>query len=348
VYRPAKLASSLLRAVAAAAGVVCCLSGLSRPDAAFGSAAASYVNPVLARDFPDPCVLRAPDGVYYAYGSGSAGARVQVASSPDLVSWTYHGEGLTKPSWQGGGSWTPDVRLRGGVYFMYVNVQDTRGVACIAVATSSSPAGPFVDARGAPLVCSPSAALGSADAPFAYDDGATPLLLYGSAGAPIVAVELAANRTAVAGAPAALLAPDAGAPYEARLVEAAWLHARGGFTYLFYSGDKCCGATARYAVSVARSAAGARGPFVKMGAASGSDSSVVLSAGPGGAFAAPGHNAVVTDAAGDDWLVYHAYAAAPAAGGNRTLMLDKILWTADGWPFVGSPSTTPQPAPVVA
>lgn len=316
--------------------------------------ASTYTNPVLpGHDFPDPCVLRASsDGLWYAYGSGSGGARVQVARSADLVSWTYLGEGLTRPTWQGGGSWTPDVRERGGQFFMYVNVQDAAGNACIAVATSPSPAGPFRDARGEPLLCSPPTARGSADAPFAYDDPSTgvPLLLYGSAGAPIVAAALAPNRTALAGgAPVSLVSPDAGAPYESRLIEAAWLHARGGFTYLFYSGDKCCGATARYAVSVARSAAGPAGPFTKMGDATGSNSSVVLSAGAGGAFAAPGHNAVVTDAAGADFMVYHAFASAagPAAGGNRTLMLDQILWTDDGWPFVGSPSSSPQAAPVV-
>jgi arabinan endo-1,5-alpha-L-arabinosidase len=31
---------------------------------------------------------------------------------------------------------------------------------------------------------------------------------------------------------------------------------------------------------------------------------------------------------------------------RRILLIDKIVWR-DGWPFVGTPSDEPQPAPVV-
>jgi arabinan endo-1,5-alpha-L-arabinosidase len=46
-------------------------------------------NPVLDRDFPDPAVLRAPDGWYYAYSTQSADGRreinIQSARSRDLM-----------------------------------------------------------------------------------------------------------------------------------------------------------------------------------------------------------------------------------------------------------------------
>ena len=44
---------------------------------------ASYTNPVLDRDFPDPAVLRAPDGLYYAYATqGGAAGAIVAARSP--------------------------------------------------------------------------------------------------------------------------------------------------------------------------------------------------------------------------------------------------------------------------
>jgi hypothetical protein len=54
------------------------------------AAPATFANPVLDRDFPDPAVLRAADGFYYAYATQTTLAdgvtvNVQVARSPDLV-----------------------------------------------------------------------------------------------------------------------------------------------------------------------------------------------------------------------------------------------------------------------
>ena len=51
--------------------------------------AATYVNPVLDADFPDPAVLKAPDGFYYAYATqtqrGGKWINIQAARSSDLV-----------------------------------------------------------------------------------------------------------------------------------------------------------------------------------------------------------------------------------------------------------------------
>ena len=54
---------------------------------------------------------------------------------------------------------------------------------------------------------------------------------------------------------------------------------------------------------------------------------------------------IITDKAGDDWLLYHAVDARNPRG--RKLLLDKIRWV-DDWPTVqdGHPSETPQPTPL--
>jgi arabinan endo-1,5-alpha-L-arabinosidase len=351
--RPLLLAASAAAVATAAAAA----SSSASAAATSSSAAATYTNPVLSRDCPDPTVLRGGDGAFYVYCTMGGGVHIQVASSPDLVTWAYHGEALEPPAWMGSASWAPDVTLHNGTYFMYLGAtQASSGVMCIAVATSASPLGPFRDARGTPLFCSPPAPESfAAIDPKSFDDEATgrTYLYFGSDGAPISAVELASSRTALApGSPPPfpplnpLITADPAQPYEGTLVEGAWLHKTRGLYYLFYSGNNCCSSGAHYAVMVAR-ASDAQGPFVKIGNATGSGSNVILSEGAGGFFAAPGHNSVITDDAGNDFMFYHAYKRGDLAG-PRMLLMDRITYDAAGWPHVGEPSSTPQPAPMVA
>ena len=66
---------------------------------------------------------------------------------------------------------------------------------------------------------------------------------------------------------------------------------------------------------------------------------------------APGHNCVVTDTAGQDWMLYHAIdvnkprqSQEHEINSRRVMLLDKIEWK-DGWPFIGTPSHDERPAP---
>jgi arabinan endo-1,5-alpha-L-arabinosidase len=139
-----------------------------------------------------------------------------------------------------------------------------------------------------------------------------------------------------------------------RLVEGAWITERGGYYYLFYSGDNCCGDKAHYAVMVARSKS-ATGPFETLAQATGKSNSVILELNE--RFVAPGHNSVIRDAAGQDWIFYHAIDSknrllkSDISGDRnvrRIMLMDRLNYRG-GWPVIkkGSPSTTPQPAPKV-
>ncbi|HKP71695.1 MAG TPA: family 43 glycosylhydrolase, partial [Pyrinomonadaceae bacterium] len=138
-----------------------------------------------------------------------------------------------------------------------------------------------------------------------------------------------------------------------RLIEGAWLTERAGFYYLFFSGDNCCGDKAHYAVMVARSRS-ATGPFETLASATGEPQSVILQ--HNRRWLAPGHNSVLRDAAGDDWIVYHAIDTerpnTEQIEGDRDvrriMLMDKLVYR-KGWPRVewGSPSTVQKPAPVV-
>jgi arabinan endo-1,5-alpha-L-arabinosidase len=286
-----------------------------------------HVNPVLERDFPDPAVLRAPDGWYYAYATNGGGFNIQVARSRDLARWEHLGDALpVKPAWARRDFWAPHVTYDAGRYYMYYSAKpDEWPGQCLAVATAAAPAGPFSDS-GAPLLCGPGIA--HID-PMAFDDPRTGRrLLYWGSG-PIRVQELAADRLAFAPGSVAveLLHRDPERPYR-RLIEGAWVVLRDGWYYLFFSGDRCCDRDPKYAVMVARSR-DALGPYEALEAP-------ILEASD--AWLAPGHNSVATDDTGNDWIVYHAvdpvrHAARQAPGVERMMLIDRLEYR-DGWPRV--------------
>jgi arabinan endo-1,5-alpha-L-arabinosidase len=293
---------------------------------------AGYTNPVLDRDFPDPAVLRAPDGWFYAYATqtGGAGAmlNIQAARSEDLVHWQWLGDALpVKPAWAAGKQqfWAPHVLHDAALnkYFMYYAAEPDAGEGrCLGVATSGRPQGPFSDS-GAPLLCGE----GIEDIdPMAFDDPRTGqrLLFWGSGGAPIRAQELAPDRLhfAPGSAPRDVLLPDPETAYGA-LIEAPWVVFRNGSYYLFYSGDRCCGRDPHYAVMVA-GASSVLGPYRRLSDPAKAGSDVILKA--GGGWLAPGHCSVISDGLGQDWILYHAARSSEAGNPDRArvMLLDRI------------------------
>lgn len=333
------------------------LSGCATPVA---RSPATYVNPVIDADFPDPTVIRAPDGFYYGYATQTEHEgrwiNIQVARSSDLVHWQYDGDALpTKPGWAASTQdfWAPHVLRAGNRYIMYFSAKpdtsDERHGLCLGIATASSPLGPFVDI-GRPLKCGQGFV--NID-PMAFDDPATGkhLLFWGSGFEPIKVQELARNRMSFApgSSPIDLVAPTPGKSGFPVLVEGSWLMRHGNHYYLFYSGDNCCGPKANYAVMVARSRS-ATGPFETLEQTTGKPHSIILER--RGYWVAPGHNSVVTDEAGQDWIVYHAVdarhpreRATDELNTRRVMLIDRIRWI-NGWPSIDGPSAGPEAAPV--
>lgn len=327
--------------------------------------AATYSNPVLDADFPDPAVMRAPDGSYYVHATQSSVEgrvlNIQVAHSPDLVHWRHLGDALpVKPAWASRTQdfWAPHVIHADGRYFLYYSAKPDAALTdpaqglCLAVATADRPEGPFTDS-GRPLQCGPGFV--NID-PMAYDDPATGrrLLYWGSGFGPIKVQELGPDRMSFA--PGSLpvdlvrtIPDDDPANYQ-RLVEGAWVIRRGGYYYLFYSGDNCCGEHAHYALMVARSRS-ATGPFDTLAEATGARSSVILQR--RGPWIAPGHASVIEDARGQTWVLYHAVNSGRPrtrdvddVNSRRVMLIDRLRWR-DGWPYVegGGPSADTIVAP---
>ena len=171
------------------------------PAAARTAPARTYTNPVIDADFPDPMVLRAPDGTYYAYATQTQRdgkwVNIQLARSNDLVHWSQVGDALPqKPSWasQTQDFWAPHVIRSGARYILYYSAKpntvltDAKAGLCLGIATAASPTGPFVDI-GHPLRCG--SGFVNID-PMVFDDPASGkrLLYWGSGFEPLRVQEL--------------------------------------------------------------------------------------------------------------------------------------------------------------
>jgi arabinan endo-1,5-alpha-L-arabinosidase len=335
----------------------------SGADRSVAQAAGGYRNAVLNRDFPDPDVIRAGNGLYYAYSTESDTTKghinIQVARSHNLVRWHYLGDALPKlPSWGNKAvvSWAPQVVRHGGRYHLYYSIVPNRLQSdfglCLAVATSRSPAGPF-RTTNKPLYCGPT--LSDIDPDVFHDPATGHWLVYWGSGGDVVTARLAPNLDRLASPhaePKLMLrgwSERVHRPYE-HGVEGMFVTARHGWYYLFYSGDNCCSYPPHYAVMVARSHH-ATGPFHRLESTRPGRSSVIVHSNR--RWVGPGHSSVIRDRAGHDWLVFHAidtrhpYLPGGQQAVRRPMLIDRIVYR-HGWPTIAgdSPSIGRRAAPI--
>jgi len=309
--------------------------------------------PIYEGDFPDPFVLRATRGRYFAYGTQTGDTNIQVMESSDLASWEHRGDALPElPSWAGWGkTWAPAVLERdgargsGGVpqkeYLLYYAVRyETAGRQAISLAAAPDPAGPFTDRSEAPLIFQEDRG-GSIDpSPFVDADG-TAYLLWKSddnaigGTASLWGAPLEPDGRQLAGPPVELLRQDAG--WEEPLIEAPSL-ARVGRVQgsgdvpddeyvLFYSGGWWESDAYGIGYATGRSPLG---PFRKETA-----DRPCLASEPG--MAGPGGAEVFTDVAGAWHVAFHAWTPPHIGyddGGVRSLWIEPLSFE-DGHPRIG-------------
>lgn len=298
----------------------------------------TYTNPVMDRDCPDPTVIRAADGYFYAYATG-----VSTYRSRDLVTWEYVTYPFNSvPSWNtdaGAGIWAPDINYIGGQYVMYYSLSAWGGewTCGIGVATADAPDGKFTD--HGKLFTSKEIGVQNSIDPCYFEEDGSKYLFWGSFHG-IYGVELDKDGLS--------LEDDLEDVTPTKIsdvsMEGTMIYKRGDYYYLLGSTGTCCeGLKSTYQLGVARSKS-LFGPYVDKTGSTG-HLTVIISKGTG--TAGPGHcSEVITDDAGQTWLLYHAYSyygmsdASAAEAKGRVLHLDQLLWDSDGWPYVegGVPS----------
>jgi arabinan endo-1,5-alpha-L-arabinosidase len=308
------------------------------------SEAGVYTNPVLDRDFPDPDVVQVDD-TYYAYATNTPGYNIQVARSTDLVEWEFLGDALPDlPDWavqEFGSSWAPEVFAvtdEDGetTYVMYHVARfqvDDWGPQCIAVSTSESPEGPFVQASDEPLVCQRDEG-GSIDpASFVDEDGSRYALWKNDGNAVgsqtwLYIQPVSDDALALEDEPVRLIRADQ--PWEGVLVEAPTLWLHDDRYYLFYSANAYD--SPRYGTGYAV-ADEILGPYEKPERRALLETSI-----PEG-IVGPGGQDIVLDDEGDTWLLYHQW----MPGSYRAMSLAELTWE-DGTPVV-TPTRAAMPVP---
>jgi beta-xylosidase len=282
-------------------------------------------NPVIAGDYPDPSVIRV-GGDYWATATTSEWApEFPLLHSRDLITWEQVGAVFAKrPSWSTGNYWAPEIASFRGRYFVYYVGHKKGGSLCVAVASANQPAGPYTD--HGPLVCQDA---GSIDAMAVTDEGGARFLVWKEDGnsrqqpTPIWAQRLSDDGTKLTGERKEILRNDVA--WEAQLVEGPFVMRRGGWFYLFYSGNACCGRECNYALGVARSRK-LLGPYEK------NPANPILKGND--VWKCPGHGSVVGTTNGRDFLLYHAYNAKDSVYVGRQALLDEVNWDANGWPTI--------------
>lgn len=286
-----------------------------------------YSNPVINQAVPDPTVIQAPDGWFYLYATENV-RNVPIFKSKNLVDWTAVGTAFTdatRPTFEPKGNiWAPDINYINGKYVLYYakSVWGGEWTCGIGVAEADRPEGPFANAKK--LFISKEIGVQNSIDPFYIEDGGKKYLFWGSFRG-IYYIELTNDGLNIK--PGAKPKQVAGTAFEG-----VYIHKHNGYYYMFASVGSCCeGLKSTYTTVVGRSKS-LFGPYVDRKGESMMDNHYEVLIHKNNAFVGTGHNSeIVTDKAGHDWILYHAFLTTDPDG--RVLMLDRVNWI-DGWPEV--------------
>lgn len=273
-------------------------------------------NPIITHKYTSDPTAIVHDGVVYVYtghDEAPAGTHDYVMnewlcfSSVDLITWTEHPVPLRALdfAWSSGRAYASKVVGHHDEFYWFVSVADAAGDAAIAVATSTSPSGPFRDLLGRPLVAK--ADLPGTDNVKANLDptvivaGATAYLVWGNR--TCYAAPLADDLRSLAGPITTIDLPD--------FEEGAHLHHRDGWYYLSYGS----GMPERVAYAMSRNPDGPWG-FVGL-----------LNEIPANCAT----NRPCTLEFGDEWyFLYHNGALAGGGAHHRSVCIDPLRYNPDG------------------
>lgn len=273
----------------------------------------TYRNPVLHADYSDPDVIRVGDDYWMTSSSFDCLPALQILHSTDLVNWeivgaveSYRPEGVQEQ--HGNGVWAPSIRHHNDTYYIYWGDPDVG----IFMVESKDPRGPWSEPH---LV---EAGVGMIDPCPLWDDDGRAYLVHSWAGSRagfksiLSASEMSPDGKRLIGPE--VLIHDGHA--ENPTIEGPKFYKREGWYYIFAP----AGGVKEGWQLVMRS----REPLGKY------EWRKVLHQGDT-SIHGPHQGGWVTDTAGDSWFLHfedrYAY--------GRVVHLQPMVWTADGWCWVG-------------
>jgi hypothetical protein len=276
-------------------------------------------SPILPGLNADPDVHHL-NGEYWIYPTtdghrGWGATQFKAYSSKDLVHWKDHGVILDlgpDVTWADRYAWAPAAAERDGRYYLYFCAEQQIGVA-----VADSPAGPFEDALGRPLVAKGGALQGQMIDPAVFTDGDGRAYLYWGNGHGYV-VPLNADMTSYDPAQVRDITP-------AGFREGSFVMERNGTYYFMWSEDDTRSENYHVAYATGPSPLG---PWTERG--------TILSKRPEYGILGTGHHSVVNAPGTDDWyVVYHRFAlngpGLPGGDGtHRETTADRLRFAADG------------------
>ena len=289
--------------------------------------AATYQNPIINEDAPDPSIIRGNDGYYYLFSTAE-----HVYKSKNMTTWTYVGQvfdGGVRPTFVEGVNvyWAPCITKQGGRYVMYFALSKWGGgdTASIGVATADKPQGPYSIVGDGKLFTSGEVGVNNSIDPNYIEHNGKKYIVWGSWNG-IWLIELTEDGLAVKDI--TKKRQIAGTRFEAP-----YIYKKGRYFYLFCSIGACCeGANSTYETVVGRSTS-LFGPYKTKDDKSMMDNAYELFLTSNETCIAPGHNSrIIEDEAGTTWMTYHGYLRSDPDRG-RIVWMDEVKWK-DGWPYI--------------
>ena len=298
--------------------------------------AQTFHNPVIDKSWPDPTVWT--DGSrYYTICTGVR----TIMASEDLVNWTdlktapLSEDAMAAAKAVGKKLWAPDVVKIKDRWMLYLTCYESAEYCGISVFESESATGPW-EFIGRLTHSTENGIKDSIDPEVVVDPETGKVwLFFGSIGG-IHRVELTSDGKRLADG--AIFEHVAGLdvntnPTRSRVYEGAYLHHRDGYWYLFASAGRYFDHS--YGIVVGRSKT-LEGIFTdKEGKKlSGGHASAILKSGSKDDFFGPGHNGeIITDAKGQDYILYHCHNRVDGKDMGRHTLLQRIYWDKEGWPY---------------
>jgi arabinoxylan arabinofuranohydrolase len=313
--RPAPRRRSRLRDTVWVTVLICLFSTL-------GAVSARADNPIVQTIYTaDPAPMVYNGRLYLYTGHDEDGSSYftmknwHLYSTTDMVNWTDEGSPLSLNtfSWASSNAWAGQVINRNGKFYYYVPITAKNGQMSIGVAVADSPAGPFRDALGKPLVAN-----NEIDPTVFLDDDGQAYLYWGNPN--LTYVKLNPDMISYSGSPTRINLTTAGfgtrpgnvANRPTLYEEGPWVYKRNGIYYNVFAA-KCCSEFIGYST-----ATGPTGPWTYRG---------TVMPTQGGSFT--NHPGVI-DYKGNSYFFYHNGALPGGGGYTRSVAVEKFTYGTDG------------------